>query len=131
MLCCGWSCYVFVLLTSVPGRIIISAVQCYIRNVAEDVRDIHTIVEESGERLLSLDCASREHYEHTELWHTDTGAQIRATQDVALSIKDDLRTIKTGTGSSNRALTYVCTLLCTDVVNRSRTANHHRLAFST
>lgn len=78
-------------------RIVISAVERYVRNVADNVRDIHTTVNESSDRLLSLDGLSREHYEHAERWHADPEAEIRATHDVALSVKDDIETTKSGT----------------------------------
>lgn len=94
----------FVLLTLCLGRIIISAVERYVRNVAEDVREIHTMVNKSNEHILNLDRISREYYEHAEQWHADIGAEIRATQDVALSIKDDIMTAKAGTELLNHRL---------------------------
>ena len=78
-------------------RIIISAVERYIRNVANDVRDIHAIVNENGKRLRDLDCTTRENYEHAKCWRTDTGAKVRATQDLVLAIQDDIRSTRIGT----------------------------------
>lgn len=77
--------------------IITRAVESYIRNVAEDVRDIHTIVNENGKRLRDLDCTTRENYEQAKRWRTDTGGKVRATQDVVLSIQGDVRSIRAGT----------------------------------
>jgi len=76
---------------------IFSTVNRYVHDIADDVREIHTIVNENGKRLLSLDCLSQEHYEHAKQWHADTEVEIRAAQNVALSIRDDIKTTKTGT----------------------------------
>ena len=78
-------------------RIIISAVERYIRNVACDVRDIRTIVNENGKRLRDLDCTTRENYEDAKCWRADTGAKVRATQDLIFAIQGDMKSTRIGT----------------------------------
>jgi hypothetical protein len=86
------------------GRIIIGAIERCVRNIAEDVYDIHETVNENGKRLLSLDTLSREHNEDTKRWRADTEVKIQATQDVVLSIKNDIKRTKTGTVLLNQNL---------------------------
>jgi hypothetical protein len=81
----------------IAGRIIISAIERYVRNITEDIFDIHESVNENGKRLLGLDSLSREHNEDTKRWRADTEVKLQATQDVVLSIKNDIRRTKTGT----------------------------------
>ena len=55
---------------------VLSAVERYIRNVAEDVRDLATHVNENGKRLLNLDEWTREQSERVNAWHGETGTVI-------------------------------------------------------
>ncbi|MCJ1264869.1 hypothetical protein MMC22_004744 [Lobaria immixta] len=55
---------------------VLSAVERYIRNVAEDVRDLATHVNENGKRLLNLDERTREQSERVNAWHGETETAI-------------------------------------------------------
>jgi hypothetical protein len=77
-------------------RIIISVVELYISNVANDVRDVHTVIHENAKRLGDINCAARENYEQAKCWRCDTGAKVQATHDPILSIQDDIRSTRIG-----------------------------------
>lgn len=62
-------------------RIILSAVERYIRNVAEDVRDIQANINENGKSLLDVVNNTQEHYKWAKRWHTQTKNEIRQLHD--------------------------------------------------
>lgn len=65
--------------------IILSAVERYVRNVAEDVRDLTTHVNENGKRLLDLDEYSREQSERVKAWHGETETAIHVIGENVLA----------------------------------------------
>jgi hypothetical protein len=59
-------------------RVIISAVERYIRDITNNVRNVHTVVHEKGKRLGDLDCATQENYEQAKCWRCNTEAKVQA-----------------------------------------------------
>lgn len=66
-------------------HIILSAVEHYVRNVGEDVRDLATHIDENGKRLLDLDEYSREQSERVNAWHGETELAIRVISQNVLA----------------------------------------------
>lgn len=66
-------------------HIILSAVERYVRNVAEDVRELVTHVNENGKRLRDLDEHSREQSERVNAWHGETETAIHVIGDNVLA----------------------------------------------
>lgn len=63
--------------------IILSAVERYVRNVAEDVRDLATHINENGKRLLDLDEHSQEQSKRVMAWNAETKTSLhRIEHDV-------------------------------------------------
>lgn len=85
--------------------IILSAVERYVRNAAEDVRDLATHVNDNGKRLLDLDEHSREQSKKATTWHKETKtamdvisehvlAHDSATKEQHQNIEDGLNQIR-------------------------------------
>lgn len=57
---------------------IVRAVECYVRNAAEDIRDIYTISNENGKRLLELNEQGQEYHGEARSWHRDLEHTVKA-----------------------------------------------------
>lgn len=55
------------------------------KNVAEDVRDLATHINENGKRLLDLDEYSREQSERVNAWHGETETAIHVIGENVLA----------------------------------------------
>lgn len=61
------------------------AVERYVRNVLEDVRDLTTPINENGKRLLDLDEYSRGQSERVHAWHKETETAIPVISENVLA----------------------------------------------
>lgn len=61
--------------------VILSAVERYIRNVAEDVQDLSSRLNKNGKRLLDHDEHSREQFERANAWHEKTETAIHVISE--------------------------------------------------
>ena len=64
----------------VPSSILLEAIERYVRNVAEDVRDLKLMSNENGKRLIELDDSVNEKFQ----------AQEKAAERRHISISDDV-----------------------------------------
>lgn len=82
------------------------------KNVAEDVRDLATHINENGKRLLDLDEHSREQSEKVNAWHGETETAIHVISENVLAhngvakkrhkhIEDSLHRIESNTDVIN------------------------------
>lgn len=60
---------------------IVKAVECYVHNTAEDIRDIQIISNENGKRLLELNEQGREHHGEARLWYRDLGHTVNTIDE--------------------------------------------------
>lgn len=67
------------------SSIILSAVERYVRNVAEDIRELATQLNENGKRLLDLDEYSREQSKRVNVWHGATETAIQTISENVLA----------------------------------------------
>jgi hypothetical protein len=66
-------------------RILLSAIEDYVRNCGEDLRDIKTTLNANGKRLLDLDFDSRKRHYNTEDWQGKTAEDLQSL-DAAISV---------------------------------------------
>lgn len=58
-------------------RIILTAVEVYVRHIAEDIRDVKVIVNDGNSRLELLDQRTRENHSEAKELHAQTTSDIR------------------------------------------------------
>ncbi|OCL06466.1 hypothetical protein AOQ84DRAFT_365778 [Glonium stellatum] len=67
----------FQLALQADQSVILSAVERYTRNIAEDVCKLYASINENGKRLLDLDNQVSERQERVEYWHANTSEGVR------------------------------------------------------
>ncbi|KAK3176315.1 hypothetical protein OEA41_007638 [Lepraria neglecta] len=72
-------------------KVILSAVEKYVRNIAEDVRDVGNTVNENGKRLLDMDEHQARNHKEAISWHDETENSIKETGDSLLEYNRDWR----------------------------------------